>query len=342
MSDQDQITEMLTTESPAPRHQMHSRLVKVAGVSMAGLLALSACASVEGGGEADDDSQDQTEATGEETAEDEGVPEEEEAPEEAEVPDFEDIADDVFDAMEAQDNVTIVGEGAIWEDEVDDLTEDGDADAEQSFTVRGDIGGEDSEVDMLMGGESMNIISVDGQVFVPSTLVSLALHAEAEAYGEEDLVDWDALNSDLEGTWMDGSTVYLTGGFTADDMEEMSVSTILEEFREGFEDETDEDDDEDGLGSFGEAPEGELDERDGQEVWVYSEDDTEVVVAADEEEPLLLTVESVDQDGNDVLLTFDDWNETEVEAPEDGNVLDDTDFEDLLLEHADEELIEQM
>lgn len=331
MSEKDQITDMLTAQEAAGRSLLRPRLLKVAGVGMAGMLALSACADVGGDGDADEDAQ--TGENGDEATDGEA---------EDEVPVFEDIADDIFDAMEAQDNVTIVGEGAIWEDEVDDLTEDGDADAEQSFTVRGDIGGEDSEVDMLMGGESMNIISVDGQVFVPSTLVSLSLHAEAEAYGEEDLVDWDALNSDLEGTWMDGSTMYLTGGFTADDMEEMSVSTILEEFREGFEDETDEDDDEDGLGSFGEAPEGELDERDGQEVWVYSEDDTEVVVAADEEEPLLLTVESVDEDGNDVLLTFDDWNETEVEAPEDGDVLDETDFEDLVFEHADEELIEQM
>lgn len=335
MSDQDQITEMLTAESPAPRHQMHSRLAKVAGVSMAGLLALSACASVEGGGEADDDSQDQTEATGEETAEDEGVPEEEEAPEEAEVPDFEDIADDVFDAMEAQDNVTLVGRGAIWDEEFEDLTDEDIEDVEQSFTAIGSLDGESTHMEMEYGDQVMGILVTEGDAYMSGHFVADIVHSEAVDYGEEDMVDWEALRADLEGTWVD-----MTSELGAGDAEEFSMGFLLEEMRESYEEGASGDDDL--FGDISRAPEGEADERDGEEVWVYAEDDTEIIVRADEDEPLLLSVNTVDEDGNDVEMAFQDWNESEVEAPDSGDILSQSDFEEVLLEHADEELIEQM
>lgn len=328
MSDQDQTIEMLTTEGPAARGLLRPRLMKAAGVGMAGLLALSACASVEGGDDADDDSQDQTEAAGEEASE-------EEAPEEAEVPEFEDLAEDMFDAMEAQDNVTVVGSGAIWDDEFEDLTDEDIEDVEQRFTVRGAMDGETSHMEMEYGSETMSILVAEGEAFMSGEFVADIFRSEAEEYGEEDLVDWDALNADLEGTWVD-----MTGGMGAGDAEEFSVGFLLEEMREGYEEGTSDSDDI--FGDMGNAPEGEADERDGEDVWVYAEDDTEVVVRADEEEPLLLAVTAPDEDGNDAEMTFEDWNESEVEAPDTSDVLSESDFEEIMIEHADEELVEQM
>ncbi|GAA1453584.1 hypothetical protein ACFP47_08945 [Nesterenkonia lacusekhoensis] len=328
MSDQDQTIEMLTTEGPAARGLLRPRLMKAAGVGMAGLLALSACASVEGGDDAEDDGQDQTEAAGEEASE-------EEAPEEAEVPEFEDLAEDMFDAMEAQDNVTMVGQGAIWDDEFEDLTDEDIEDVEQSFTVKGAMDGETSHMEMEYGDQVMSILVAEGEAFMSGQFVADIFQSEAADYGEEDLVDWDALSSDLEGTWVD-----MTAELGEGDAEEFSVGFLLEEMREGYEEGTSDSDDI--FGDMGNAPEGEADERDGEDVWVYAEDDTEVVVRADEEEPLLLAVNTVDEDGNDVEMTLEDWNESEVEAPDTSDVLSESDFEELLLEHADEELIEQM
>ena len=68
-----------------------------------------------------------------------------------------------------------------------------------------------------------------------------------------------------------------------------------------------------------------------------------MVITADEDAPRILTVDGEDEDGNPIMVTFRDWDQAQYEEGQpDGDVITESDFEDILIEHADEELVEQM
>lgn len=304
------------------------RLVKVAGIGMAALLALSACADI--GGDEEDDAgeaaQDQAaQDQAEENGEDPGI-EEEPSDEDAadEVPDLEDIEQDIFDASEAQDNVTMTGRGNIWDDEFDDLTEEEDEDAEQSFTIAGDTAGENTHVDMTVGSFSMEAVIAGEEIYLSGETLSTVLQAELDGAVE---VDWDALDSEVAGSWVD-----MTGQMPPGDFEDITLDSFFQELRDGWEEGTQESD---GLFSgWNTFPDGEAEERNGQEVWVYAEGDHELVVNADPEEPYLISATTVDDDGGPMEMTFEDWNETEVEVPEGDSLISETELEEILMEHV--------
>lgn len=312
-------TEALTSPSLT-----NSRLVKVAGLGMAGLLALSACATV---GEDDTEEQDQDGANaGEEPAD---------APEEApgaedQVPALEDIEDDIFDAMLNAENVTMTGEGDALDEDFGDFTDGDDEDDEDFdpqdavFTLAGNIDGSVSQMQFSFGGQEMEFLQTEDQIFLTGETTVFFLEQEMpQDFLSE--IDMDAVESELSGTWVD----------MTDDMggieDDFRLDTILSDMREEFQDP---DDDSLFPWTSSDYPEGTAEERDGQEVWVYEQDGHEVVVAADQEDPYVLTVDGEDEDGNPVLITFSDWNETDIpETPEGDEVLTPADFESILLDN---------
>lgn len=336
MSDQDQIIEMLTAESPAARHQVRSRLVKVAGVGMAGLLALSACASVEGSGDADDDSQDQTEATGEETAEDEDLPDEEETA----APALEEIHEDIFASMQDAENVTMVTEGNAVDADLDDFAEEfgddeDDVDLEHiSVTVSGAVDGSATEAQFDVAGQNMTLLQNDEGFFMDGQATAFFLEQGAP---EEfrDAIDMEGVYEDLADSWVD-----MSGGINESDWD-FAIDEILSNMEEEFQDA---DDDSIFPWSDDEFPEGEAEERDGEDVWVYAgEEEGEMVLAADEDDPRILAVDGENEDGEPVMVTFRDWDEAEYEEGlPDGEVITEADFEEILLDNADEELFGRM
>ncbi|MCH8563730.1 hypothetical protein LTI14_10985 [Nesterenkonia sp. YGD6] len=73
-----------------------------------------------------------------------------------------------------------------------------------------------------------------------------------------------------------------------------------------------------------------LDTRDGQNVWVYSNEDVELAVLADEGSPQLMGLRLPGED-QDLEVTVTDWDEAETpEEPEDEAVIDDEQLQGIL------------
>lgn len=318
MSENDQSTEAMTAEeSAAPRIAEH-RLMKVAGLGMAGLLALSACATVDSDDSAEDD-QGQAAADDAETA-----PAEEE---EDEVPLLDEVVEDSFAAMDEAESVTLTGEGQgdilgdDFEDIEDDLdVDDDDQDADEeldslSMTVTGTVDGESTLLDMELDDVAIEMLQVGGTAYMSGESAIAALEAE----GEDADFDMDGLADEISGRWID----------TGQADQEMTIRGFLDSMQESYEE------------GDGEIPddvdlEGELAEYDGQEAWHYSNEDTDIYFAADPEAPYLLAIEGEDETDGPFMITLTDWNEAEVpEEPEGDDLITESEFEEILIDHVE-------
>ncbi|WP_150462104.1 hypothetical protein [Nesterenkonia ebinurensis] len=263
-----------------------------------------------------DGAEDQGDTPGE-IADEDGEEPDDEAPAAGDAPGLADIEDELWENSVAQDSVTITADvpaelfdlEGLENGEAEDLTEeDGEEDdpgdeepagETVQVTVGGDMQGNGSVWELQ--GLSEYLLYDSGETVYQSVVSFIA---EYRALQPDDAAgpDADELEAALqdEGTWIDmtlsfGGEIETPEQFIEDFRSEMLASA--------------------GVDSLADLEiQGEADNRDGQEVWVYREEDgeeyVEFVVLADEDSPLLHTI-SMDAEGIQMDISFTDWNESE-------------------------------
>lgn len=330
MPENSQTTEAMTAEeTPALRTEGH-RLMKVAGIGMAGLLALSACANVGGDDDAEDTEDGQEQAAEDQDADQDGEdadadPAEEE---EDEIPLLGEIVEDSFAAMDEAESVTLTGDGQgdILGDDFDDIEDDLDVDDDEddddadeeldslSMVVTGTVDGESTVLEMELDGMTIEMLQVGGTAYMSGEAAVTALEAEGAA-AEFDL---DGIADEVAGRWID----------TGQADEDITIRGFLDSMQESYEE------------GGGEIPddadtEGELTEYDGQEAWHYTNGETDIYFAADPEAPYLLAVEGEDETDGPFEIALTDWNEAEVpEEPQGDELISESEFEEILMDHV--------
>lgn len=321
-----------------------TRLYRSTGLLGVAVLALAACGddpedTTVGDENPDDTAQEDVDPDG---AEDQGdtpgeiADEEDEEPEPEEdeedddapagdAPALAEIEEQLWENSASQDSVTITAEvpaalfgldGALEDGEEEDLTaedtevEDSEAEVEDSeaeqpagepilVTVGGDMAGNGSVWEME--GLSEYLLFDNGEtVYQPVD----SFISEYRALQPDDAAgpDADELETALqaEGTWIDmtltsGGEIETPQQFVEDFRSEMLASA--------------------GVSSLAELEiQGETETRDGQEVWVYREEDNEAyvefVILAEADTPLLHSI-SMDVEEVQMDLSFTGWNESE-------------------------------
>lgn len=219
---------------------------------------------------------------------------------EAEVPSFGEIQDEMWEAMLTAETVTIEGQVQAGEADLDELFDQIDEDAVGDITITGALDGRDSEM-RYEAGEGNTFIqrAVDGVEYFRGedfgTLLYGNLDEDVAAVVEPELIE--ELVADQ---WVEFSTDGSVSIFSAEDFLRIWQRELREE-------DTDE------------IP-GVRETRDGQEVYVYAQEDgeAEYVVAADGQPHLL---ELRDEDST---YTFTEWNSAAApEEPENVITLDD-------------------
>lgn len=262
------------------------RTALVASACTVSLLAGTACAEDE---PADDltaeDAGQQEDGTGSGEGEAQG---------EDSVPTFGEIHEEMWDAMLEAETVSLQGRVEADEANLDEIFDELDDDAEGTLHITGATDGSNSEMEFSAGDDySFTLRSVDGSDYVrgedfAELLISSLDDDVVEAAGE------DTIRGIVEDRWVD---------LTAEGGAVPSVAELIEDMRDDI--------DSDDIAEIT----GELEERDGHEVYVYTDEDgeDEIVVAA-EGAPYLLELRL----GDDYQFTFSEWNEAETpEAPED-------------------------
>lgn len=310
-----------TTPEKASVKEMTLKATGLFGIT---LLALTACGGDEDASadaeQADTEQPDtETESGDEIEAADEATeePTEEEGPD---APDIAEIEDAMWDSSLNQESVTISAEMPM------------DSVAAASEGTEGTEGSEDSEeaagtIQLGISGDmegdgyayTINESLGDFRVFLDQSLQSIdsVIEEYEEVQGEEQGPSPEELREQLEpeGEWVDITSL-------APALE--TPREFIENFRSSM------------LSSAGVEDlsewdaETETDTHEGQDVWVYSSENdgatVEFVVLADEDEPLLMQVNS-EAEGQETVVTFSDWNEVdEVERPEGDVIISEEDF----------------
>lgn len=273
-----------------------NKKIALLSVSAASVLALSACGGNGNGGANGEVSEEELE----------------------DVPALSEIEETMWDSMESSESVTII---AAPEDlDADELEQMGLQFNNATFygNLDGSASafafGEDEATDAVVVFGDEGYMSVDFMFSLFSGM--MAGQAPDE---EQELIDGVA--SELEGYWIDQSEEY------DPENDPFSVEAVLSEARDSWFDDTGE------ITSEAYGEEGELDERDGEPVWIYSDGDSELVVEANPDAPRILEA----TEGED-SVTFSDWDSTEApERPAGDEIIDEEDFDQLLQEAAEEQ-----
>ena len=243
------------------------------------------------------------------------------------VPPLADIEERLWENSAAQDSVTILSDIpaaliGIQEPETEvapgDLDEEAEgaeeAEPEEEDEAEDPVEEDTENIEVIIGGDMVG----EGSVWQIEDLMDFVLYDSGEAIYQtvESFIEEyrqfqpdeaagpsaDALGAELEavGTWVDVSST------TAERIE--TPARYIEHL-----------DDEllatAGISSLSEVGFSGVEEnRDGQDVWVYlfdeGDDHIELIVTADQEEPLISEL-SIDSDDLQFSITFTDWNESE-------------------------------
>lgn len=320
---------------------------RTTGLFGAALLALTACEPADET-TPDDEAQDAVDPDGaedqgnqpgeiagddvdEEETEDTG--DEQPAEDTRDVPELAEIEEDIWESSTSQSSVSITGElsaALLGWDAMDDSAEaDQDEDSEEDdgdsedqsemldIAVAGDLEGDGSVYQI---GDVFDYVIFDDDVYqsVDSIVAEYELAQPEEAETPESEEVRDAFEP--EGSWANWGEA---GREYVETPEE-----FIRNFEEGFLETS-------GMDSLADAElSAEVDTQDGENVWVYSheegEDFFELVVLADDSEPLLVGL-NYDIEGNQLSLDFQDWNETdEPDEPEDDEVIEQEDAEEIV------------
>lgn len=322
-------------------------LYRTTGVFGVALLALTACEPA-GDTTPEDDAQEDVdldgaedqgdrpgEIAGDDTEDEEAEEEGDEQPAEStrDVPDIGEIEEDMWESSTSQQSVTISGELSAalleWDapesqveadpDDEDPDEDDADADEEEMLevTVAGDLEGEGS---IYRIGDVLDYVIFGDDVY--QTVDSLVAEYEITQPEEAEVPEADEVREAFEeqGSWANWGQ---TGREYVETPEE-----FIRNFQEGFLAES-------GMESLSEIElNGEVDTQDGENVWVYrteqEEDFLELVVLAEESEPLLMGV-NYEIEGDEVRFSFSEWNDAEEpEEPEDDETIDPEETEEIL------------
>lgn len=329
-------------------------LYRTTGLFGVALLALTACEPADET-TPDDDAQEAVdpdgaedqgnqpgEIAGDEIDEDdetEDAGDEQPAEDTREVPELTDIEEDMWESSTSQASVSITGELSAallgWdtmdaeaeadqddESDQDEDSEENNGDSEDQaemldITVAGELQGEGSVYQI---GDVFDYVIFDDDVYqsVDSIVAEYELTQPEDAETPESEEVREAFEP--EGSWANWGEA---GREYVETPEE-----FIRNFEEGFLETS-------GMDSLADAElTGEVDTQDGENVWVYSyeegDDFLELVVLADDNEPLLVGL-NYDMDGNQLSIDFQDWNETdEPEEPEDDEVIEPEDAEEIV------------
>lgn len=212
-------------------------------------------------------------------------------------PVFGEIREEVFAAMLAADSVTITGEVEAGEAELDELFAGLDDETTGELAISGALDGTDSEMSFSAGGSSFTQRAMEGQEYFRgedfATLLVSELDEEVaelvdEEFVEEVIADSWVMFDDAEGAVFSAEEFIATwqSELTGDDVDSMAA---------------------------------EAQDREGQQVWVYSADggDSQYIVAA-EGDPYLLEIRDEESQ-----YTFTQWNDSaSPEVPESVITLD--------------------
>lgn len=302
-----------TTRSPKALTRV---LTTTAALSIA-TLALGGCGDGDEDPRVEEDPQENLDPDG---AESQGVAPDEiaENQDDQEAADLAEIEADVWESSLDQESVAITmtaglerghelfgyapesfeGEGEIFELSVTGELE-GDAATELDYT---------SDFQVLTFGEdsfqSIEAFVFDYQAQVPPEVEPEVDAAELSA----------ALSS--EGEWVDVSEAEPAVPRTPEALLEMLRAEVTETL---------------GVDSLAELElDSALDTWDGQNVWVYSNEDVELAVLADSGSPQLMGLTLPDED-EDLEVTITDWDEADTpEQPEEGTIIDDEQLQGIL------------
>ncbi|WP_022871970.1 hypothetical protein [Nesterenkonia alba] len=298
-------------------------LYKTTGLLGVALLALTAC------GDTGEDPDGHPEDEGVEGQDPDGAEDQGDAPEEIageddgegngadpdddtqDAPELAEIEEDIWESSLDGDSVTITSEISAAAMGADQIDPDIDPTETTEITIAGDVEGDG----FLYGLPTGDFLVFDDAIY-QSVEDFVETYESSAPEGAELEIDPDQLRSALaaEGEWVEVTTDY------ADHVQ--SPAEFIEYLRQSFGDDLGED-----------APAGELDTRDGENVWVYGQEDedisAEIVVHADESEPLLHSLSGAQGDET-VEVTFTDWDETdEPERPDDEEIIDEAEFEQI-------------
>lgn len=311
------------------------KLYRTTGIFGVAVLALTACGPDEEETTAGDDSPDdsaqedvdpdgaeeQGDTPGEIADEDGEEPDPDEAQGNGgEAPELSEIGDEVWEASLAEDSVTVTAEvpAALFgmeelpTDELEDGTEDSGAEDDE---LEAEFEGETVEIiisgDMQGNGSTWQMADIiDYRLFDEGSTIYQSADSFIEEYTSlqpdaQAGADPEALRQELEAQgaeWIDVSST-LSGQIETPEQ-------FIANFRDDMLQEA-------GISSLGEAPlTGESENRDGEDVWVYREEDgeeyLEFVFLADESAPVLHEID-MNVEGMVMNITFSDWSEAEPE-----------------------------
>ncbi|GAB3842913.1 hypothetical protein [Nesterenkonia populi] len=308
------------------------KFYRTTGVFGVALLALTACGDP--GTPADDQTEEEdagAEGQDPDGAEDQGDHPDEIAGEEDEddaggepddetmdPPSFSEIEEDIWESSLDHDSVTIevlIQEDIEDEDDAPEIGAAGSAEDEdgedlegEELTIAGDMEG-DGAVRAFSHGEQR--IFDDGERVLESNEFFVATYEEsrpedAEGLQPEELEEW----LDERGDW-----VHVTEAVDLEMIE--TPGEFITNLREGFESAVSESD-----------AEGEADTVEGENVWIYEIENAVFAVAADEDEPHLVSYQAQEFD-----VSFEDWDETdEVEEPDEDTVIEFAELEEAVME----------
>lgn len=241
-------------------------------------------------------------------------------------PPLEDLAENILESVEQAESFTVLSDGD-WDAAFasDPMLDDMDVDEDdQEVLVHFTQGGDRvfMQAHVLNVEWDMLFLRTEGTAYMPvSAFVDLMeLGAEAEGDDISSFIDVDGFREEAGDRWL------IIEDIPASDMEELEIEGLLSEY--GFDD----------ASSLAEqfSNEGELQERDGTEVWVYDgEDEAELVVLADSEEPYFVELTYYD---DDLLVTehYSNWNEApETEEPSQDDAMTEQELEELLMNYID-------
>ncbi|KUG58655.1 hypothetical protein AVL63_00855 [Nesterenkonia jeotgali] len=299
--------------------------LKTTGLLGLTLLALTACGDDEATSESapaaeqtDDAGETQDVATSEPAETEEGAAVEgDDAPEEA--PAIAEINEDIWESSLNQDSVSVsadvllsaIGEGAETLGE-GTYGESGEGEVIQ-VELSGDMEGDgytytiaDGLIDLLVFSD-MALQSTDSVVAEYESLQEEGQGASPEELREA---------VEAEGDWVDITSL-------APQFE--TPREFIENLRAGMMASSDGED----LSDWDAT--GEADTRDGEDVWVYSdeggEESLEIVVRADSEEPVLMEIRG-DNAGQETSVTFTSWNEADApDRPADDTIIGEEEFQ---------------
>ncbi len=321
------------------KRTMHRRISKATGLAAVGILALTGC---EGTAEEQQDIQEDGQegadpdgAEGEHGPEpdeiaddddDEGDDDEEDGLGAGQAPALEDVEEQIWESALEQDSVEL---RVTHEETPEDLQESIDADPEIDT---GDFeSGSDYAIELTYAGD----LSGEGSSAFYS-MESLGLEGTYLSFGEEIFQDREGFINDyalerpeesetpepedldeaMEREWVDHSEM--------EPMLNITAEQYLEETRDDLEATL-------GVEELSELDaEGEPGTHEGEDVWVYESEDAELIVLADEQEPLPLLLE-IRLEGAESQIEFLDWNGSEEpERPEEEDVYSFEEIQDLV------------